>query len=718
MNKYNSSNFINLFIFLIIILIIISGLTLSITSFFPFELVKAKLGYFALDGTFEPFKENTLFISRIIGFILISIGLVLIIIRKKVKIYIHSVITSIIYLFKSLDQKIRKIIKEDKINICFLLGIIIISIVVRIFFLNQPIRHDEAITFLTFAREPLIKSLSDYSTSNNHLFHTLLLHISYSIFGNELWAIRLPAFIAGILIVPATYSAARMFYDKNAAILASGIIASSSYLIEYSTNARGYTLLCLFFLLILIFAIYLNNYNNTAIWVLFSVFSAFGFYTIPIFLYPFGIIIIWLLLSIIFKDTANKKIPLLKNLLIAIINTITLTFLLYIPAIIFRTSESGIVKDAIKSQSFIYFFKTLPNWLSSTWSKWNRDIPIVLSIILVIGFFVSIIFNKKLKGPKVPIILAVIIWLTPLLILQRPVMYERIWLFLLPLYIILGSAGIIFLIDLIFNKIKKYKFTKKYRIIIIPILAVIISLGLGFNTVQSKSVYYSNETGTLQDAEDITLLLKDCLESKDRILLQRPSEWPLPYYFDKYGISPDYFHVNLEKSNRAIVIINKSNDQTLETILDYSDVSLEKFEKLELLKDYESASVYITYRYTHIKNFINPFYEHFLNRKPRVDELNKWADELESNNKTAADLASEIFSSSEFTNKKISDQEFITILYRSLLRREPDKKGYEKWLNDLKQEESRKFILSEFIDSHEFIGHCNKYSIKPGELSH
>ena len=134
-------------------------------------------------------------------------------------------------------------------------------------------------------------------------------------------------------------------------------------------------------------------------------------------------------------------------------------------------------------------------------------------------------------------------------------------------------------------------------------------------------------------------------------------------------------------------------------------------------KSGESASVYITYRYTHIKNFINPFYEHFLNRKPRVDELNKWADELESNNKTAADLANEIFSSSEFINKKTSDQEFITILYRALLRREPDKKGYEKWLNDLKQEESRKFILSEFINSHEFIGQCNKYSIKSGELS-
>ena len=710
MNKHNSSVFSNLFSFLIIILIIVFGLTFSITSFFPFESVKAKLGYFAPDGTFETFKENMLFRARIIGFILISLGLILVIIRKKFKVYTHSVITSFIHFFKNSGQKIRKIIKEDRINIYFLLGIIIISIIPRLFFLNQPIRHDEAVTFLTFAREPLIKSLSDYSTSNNHLLHTLLLHISYLIFGNELWAIRLPALIGGILIVPATYFAARMFYNKNAAILASGIVASSSYLIEYSTNARGYTLLCLFFLLILILATYLKHNNNTAGWVLFSIFSALGFYTIPIFLYSFGVIITWLLLSIIFKDTTYKKIFLLKNLFIAIVNTIILTFLLYIPAIIFRTSESGIIKDAIKSQSLIDFFRTLPHWLSSTWSRWNRDIPFILSIVLIVGFFVSIFFNKKLKGPKVPIILAVIIWLTPLLILQRPVMYERLWLFLLLLYIILASTGIAFLIDIILNKIKKYK------IIIIPILAIILSLGLGFNTVQSRSVYYSNETGTLQDAEDITLFLKDYLEPKDRIILQCPSEWPLPYYFDKYGITLDYFHANLEKSNRAIVIINKSNNQTLETILDWSGLSLEKFEKLELLKNYESANVYITYKDRGIKNFIIPFYEHFLDRKPSSNELNKWVNKLKSNDKTTAELAEEIFFSNEFINRKISDQEFVTILYKALLQREPDKEGYEVWLNNLEQGKSRQLLLRKFINSQEFKDLCDIYGVKPGEL--
>ena len=60
------------------------------------------------------------------------------------------------------------------------IGLIIattLAIVLRARELSQPIRYDEAATWLDYASQPLGRALSDYRFPNNHLFHTLLVHL-------------------------------------------------------------------------------------------------------------------------------------------------------------------------------------------------------------------------------------------------------------------------------------------------------------------------------------------------------------------------------------------------------------------------------------------------------------------------------------------------------------------------------------------------------------
>ena len=57
---------------------------------------------------------------------------------------------------------------------------------------------------------------------------------------------RLPALIAGILLIPATYLLFRVISNNLAALLSSALVAVSSPLIEFSTNARGYTTVTLY----------------------------------------------------------------------------------------------------------------------------------------------------------------------------------------------------------------------------------------------------------------------------------------------------------------------------------------------------------------------------------------------------------------------------------------------------------------------------------------
>ena len=188
--------------------------------------------------------------------------------------YYTRVFDELLEFIKKVAKKRLKIFSGNKVHLTTLFLITLIAILIRVNFLFQPIRYDEAVTFMNFASKPLYIGLSSYPVPNNHLFHTFLVHIAYTFLGNSPWVIRLPALIAGILEVPATYLATRVLYNKHAGLLSASFIASSSVLIEFSTNARGYTILILFSLLLLTLSRYIIKTSNLGAWFLFSIFSS------------------------------------------------------------------------------------------------------------------------------------------------------------------------------------------------------------------------------------------------------------------------------------------------------------------------------------------------------------------------------------------------------------------------------------------------------------
>ena len=77
----------------------------------------------------------------------------------------------------------------------------------RIPLLDQPMRCDELYTAWALVARGLPTVLFDYSSPNNHVLHTLLVYISTQAWGSAAQVIRLPAFLAGILCIPAAYLA-------------------------------------------------------------------------------------------------------------------------------------------------------------------------------------------------------------------------------------------------------------------------------------------------------------------------------------------------------------------------------------------------------------------------------------------------------------------------------------------------------------------------------
>ena len=160
----------------------------------------------------------------------------------------------------------------------------------RILELQRPMGSDESATFLYYASRPLLLALTIYGSPNNHLLHTALMHISSAMFGDAEWALRLPAFLAGMAMIPLTYLAARAF-EAEGALIAAALTASWPALIDYSTDARGYTLLCCFTLIAAAAMALVVRSGNSAAVVIFAIASALGFYTVPVMLYPFVMLV-------------------------------------------------------------------------------------------------------------------------------------------------------------------------------------------------------------------------------------------------------------------------------------------------------------------------------------------------------------------------------------------------------------------------------------------
>ena len=119
-------------------------------------------------------------------------------------------------------------------------------------------------------------AISDYSLPNNHVFHTVLVYLAYHLLGNQPWIIRLPAFVAGVAIIPLAYGAGSIYYSRKVGLLSAGLAAASPLLISYSANARGYTLICAFTLCAVILAAYIKDHPNSFTWALFVLACAWG----------------------------------------------------------------------------------------------------------------------------------------------------------------------------------------------------------------------------------------------------------------------------------------------------------------------------------------------------------------------------------------------------------------------------------------------------------
>ncbi|GAC1324673.1 MAG: hypothetical protein NVSMB2_22910 [Chloroflexota bacterium] len=434
-----------------------------------------------------------------------------------------------------------------------LLSITLIGLGLRLQYLFQPIRYDEAFTLINFAAVPLWVGLSSYYAPNNHLLHTLLVHLAVGAFGPAEWVLRLPALAAGVLVIPMTYVAGRAVYSSAAGLLGAALVAGSAVFVEFSTNARGYTLLSLIVLLLIAMAAHLRRVWTVAGFAIWSVVAALGFFTIPVMLYGWGMVLLWLLLSTPATGLRTRVLDVLRSARW----TLLLTLLLYTPVLVRTGLESLVMNRFVEPLTLARFLVDWPPAAASVWRDWMRHMPPEVQVALVGGFVASLVGGLIVQRGVVPLPIAALLWIVPLVIAQRVVPFERVWLFLLPPYFVAAAWGLVFVVRPVLARLPDL-----VNVTSVGIAAVGLALFLGTRVSVRQPI-------PARKAELATIFLDGYLRAGDHVVAEVPVDWPLRYYFARRGLSADYLRPDRKPSagGRTIVAVDASDGQTFGAVI-------------------------------------------------------------------------------------------------------------------------------------------------------
>jgi len=112
-----------------------------------------------------------------------------------------------------------------------------------------------------------------------------------------------------------------------------------------------------------------------------------------------------------------------------------------------------------------------------------------------------------------------------------------------------------------------------------------------------------------------------------------------------------------------------------------------------------------------VEQFVTRFYEQCLLRSPDASGLQDWSTQLSNGSRSGADIARGFIFSQEFTDRKLNNSDFLTVLYKAFFNREPDESGFDIWLNKLNSGTDKETILNGFLNALEFTNLTALYGI-------
>ena len=120
--------------------------------------------------------------------------------------------------------------------------------------------------------------------------------------------------------------------------------------------------------------------------------------------------------------------------------------------------------------------------------------------------------------------------------------------------------------------------------------------------------------------------------------------------------------------------------------------------------------------YENVKKYVAHLYNTVLERECSNHEMDWWIETILQNDLTCSQITYSFVFSDEYIANNSSDNEFVKMLYISLLDRIPQNSEVENWVNILYNDYSRKYVFQQFVQSDEFQNKCQDYKISSGSV--
>lgn len=154
-----------------------------------------------------------------------------------------------------------------------------LGFVLRVINITSDLWLDEINPVVTYGPLPLYQVFTTYLLAGNHQLHTFLVKVLVMVLGEKEWVIRTPAVLFGVACIPAVYWFARFALSRVQSLCLALLIAVSYHMIEYSQNARGYSMHIFFSIMTSGLLVDALKRDRAASWIWFTILSIMSFAT-------------------------------------------------------------------------------------------------------------------------------------------------------------------------------------------------------------------------------------------------------------------------------------------------------------------------------------------------------------------------------------------------------------------------------------------------------
>lgn len=435
------------------------------------------------------------------------------------------------------NRRSRQLPIQNRLHFGVLVVLLLAGALLRLSYLDQPLRFDEASTFNRFASVSFEAIVQNSTVPNNQPLFTALMRLSAATLGESPLALRFAAFASGLLLLATLYSVAWHIYDRQTALIALALAVGSLPLVAFSANGQGYGLMAWVTIALTGLAdiIVHRRRGGTASRRLALV--SYGVLLLLLFwidaalaLYPAGIVTSWLVLLVLAQPRGSARTIQLRDIgfmLLLSSGAMLLSYRLLVgiwPPVVAVWSGSRLSAETL--------YRDLLALPDAVMAYLHRGLPVPLPQVILFGAGVGALMQERMSprlyGPLIPAVLM----LVPLTILTGDIAPpDRHWLFLLPPYLMLAAAGLRTILLWLWPE------DRASQALWYSGWALLIALAVCLPVVLNHRVPRDEETGRVPQAVQAADLLAQRLNPGDVVLLTEPYTEVMRYYLTQRGVS-------------------------------------------------------------------------------------------------------------------------------------------------------------------------------------